>query len=425
MIDANTVEPMTDPDGGFWSQRDELQHVLDFAQSRRVAPYAVLGCVLRRAVACVEPNVVLPATVGDVASVNLFTCSVGRSGGGKGASDAAGFAAVRFLGLDGEVIKTERPNPGSGEGLARLFKGRNDKDGDASTALTRAHLNVPEVSTLAALADRQGATLEAELLKGFSGEPLGFNNAHKETTTAIEAHSYRLCMGVGVQPENAQFFLSREKNGLPQRFLWLPTNDPNAPKVQPPAVEPIDVIVPDFGTERFIVGIPERARREIDAHRYSVLTGAEGIDPLDGHLMLTQLKVAFALAVLSGRKDIDTDDWTIAHELIEVSKTVRTDIRQAVDAKYRRENQAKALAAADREAIIAEKLTESTQERVSKAITRKLSRVGKATRHQLRQACAAAIRDDFDPVFELFIDTGFLVSCKGGDTDASEYQLAA
>src|SRR5262245_28595876 len=101
--------------------------------------------------------------------------------------------------MTGEAIDTARPNPGTGEGLARLFKGR----GDDEPAISCAHLIVPEVGTLAALAGRQGATLSAELLKAFMGEPLGFSNAHKDTTTAVPAHSSRLCLGVGVQPENA------------------------------------------------------------------------------------------------------------------------------------------------------------------------------------------------------------------------------
>ena len=42
-----------------------------------------------------------------------------------------------------------------------------------------------------------------------------------------------MCLGVGAQPENADFFLSREKDGFPQRFLWLPTVDPHAPSSDP------------------------------------------------------------------------------------------------------------------------------------------------------------------------------------------------
>lgn len=413
--------PEPDPDTGFWSQRDELNHVLQFARAARVAPYAVLGCVLRRAVAAVEPNVVLPATVGGVASVNLFTGSAGRSGQGKGAADAAGFAAVRFINSGtGEAIDTPSPNPGSGEGLARLFKGR----GDDEPAISRAHLIVPEVGTLEALAGRQGATLSAELLKAFMGEPLGFSNAHKDTTTAIPAHCYRLCLGVGVQPENANFFLSREKDGLPQRFLWLSTVDPHAPRVRPAPVEPIDIVVPDFGTDRYQVPIPGQAADEIDAHRHRVLIGAADVDPLDGHLMLTRLKIGFALAVLAGRKAIDADDWKIAGDLSEVSVEVRSEMQAAVDERRRRENRVKALDAADRDAIIAAQLTETSQKRAGEAIIRKLQRSGSATRRELRQSCASSIRADFEPVLDMLLDKQLIVRCEGDDGKADRYELA-
>ena len=96
MIDANDVEPMpdADPDTGFWSQRDILTHIHHFARSRSVAPYAVLDCVLRRAISCVDPDVKLRPIIGGTVSTNLFTISAGRSGQGKDAADSAGFAAV-------------------------------------------------------------------------------------------------------------------------------------------------------------------------------------------------------------------------------------------------------------------------------------------------------------------------------------------
>ncbi|MFZ1177280.1 MAG: hypothetical protein WAO15_13640 [Mycobacterium sp.] len=412
--------PEPSPDNEFWSQRDELDHILRFARANRVAPYAVLGCVLRRAVAATEPNVVLPPTVGGVASVNLFTGSAGRSGQGKGAADAAGFNAVRLISpVTGDEIFTEQPNPGTGEGLARLFKGRADE----APTITRAHLIVPEVGTLAALAGRMGATLSTELLKAFMGEPLGFSNAHKETTTAVPAHSYRLCLGVGVQPQNADFFLTREKAGFPQRFLWLSTVDPHAPELRPAQVEPIDIEVPDFGSARYEVPIPAQAADEIDAHRYRVLIGADDVDPLDGHLMLTRIKVGFALAVLAGRKAVDADDWRIAGQLINISTEVRAEMQKAVEDRRRRENHTKAIDAADRDAIIAARLTEASQKRVGEAIIRKLQRSGSATRRELRQACASAIRPDFDPVFDMFIDKKFIVGCPEGDRQADRYEL--
>jgi hypothetical protein len=421
MLNVATVEPLpeVDEDFWFWSQRPILGHVHTFARSRSVSPYATLGCVLRRAIASVEPNVMLPPTVGGTVSANFYTISAGRSGQGKDAADSAGFAAIHFYNINGTDLEASQPNIGSGEGLARAFKGhKGDED-----RVTRAHVRVNEVKTLEGLLGRKGATLEGELLKAYMGQPLGFSNAQKDTTTAVEAHSYRLCMGVGVQPENAGFFLSREKDGLPQRFLWLPTTDPHAPRDRPEEIDPIDVVLPDFGNDEYLVKVPAAVVREIVGHRHLVLIGSEEVDALDGHLMLTRLKVSFALALLDGCKDISEEDWRIAGELLEVSRRVRDDMRFAVEEKRRRENAARANADADRQAILDARLDDDRQKRVAKAITAKLKRTRRATRRQLRMACTQAIRGDFDTVFDLFVDKGFLICIEGGEGRADEYEL--
>ena len=117
MINANDVDPLPDepdPDHGFWSQRKILAHIRQFARSRSVAPYAVLGCDLRRAISCVEPNVKLPPIIGGTVSVNLYTISAGRSGQGKDAADSAGFAAIYFPDAIGDALDADRPNIGPG-----------------------------------------------------------------------------------------------------------------------------------------------------------------------------------------------------------------------------------------------------------------------------------------------------------------------
>jgi hypothetical protein len=420
MINVATVEPLpeVDEDFWFWSQREVLAHVHTFARSRSVSPYATLGCVLRRAIASVEPNVKLQAIVGGTVSANIFTTSCGRSGQGKDAADAAGFDAIRFYDINGTDLEASQPNIGSGEGLARAFKGHKDQE-----PVTRAHVRVNEVKTLEGLLGRKGATLEGELLKAYMGQPLGFSNAQKETTTAVEAHSYRLCLGIGVQPENAGFFLSREKDGLPQRFLWLPTIDPYAPRDRPEQVDPIDLVLPDFGHDEYLIKVPASVVKEIVDHRHLVLIGSEEVDPLDGHIMLTRLKVSFALALLDGCKDIREDDWRIAGELLEVSNRVRDEMRFVVEEKRRRENAARANADADRQSIVEARLDDDRQKRVAKAITSKLKRTQRATRRQLRMACTQAIRGDFDTVFDLFVDKGFLICIEGGEGRADEYEL--
>jgi hypothetical protein len=426
MIDAATIDPLPDepdPDHGFWSQTDELSHIHSFARARRVSPYATLGCVLRRAAASIEPHVVLPPTIGGYASVNLYTASAGVSGQGKGAADAAGSAAVYFHDDKVEDLDADRPSIGSGEGLARLFSG----GGKGQTALTRAHLIVPEVKTLEALMGRQGSTLVGELLKGYIGEALGFNNAQRDTTTAIKSHSYRLCLGVGVQPENAGFFLAREKDGFPQRFLWLPTIDPYAPEERPEPVDQLDVLVPPFSPncdDWHVVVIPDSARDEIDAHRHRVLVGDPDVDPLDGHLMLTRLKVAFALAVLHSRTAVGENEWKIARDLVDMSIRVRDQMRVAVDNARRRQNSAKAHDQAEREAIIAERLSNEAQRRVVKAVCSKLRRVGRATRKDLRVACAAVIRGEFDAVFEMLVDQQIIAKLElTGERFTPEYEF--
>ena len=243
----------------------------------------------------------------------------------------------------------KRPASGAVRGLARLFKGYGNGNSD-QLARSRVYLIVNEVGTLEALAGRKGHTLVAELLKAYMGQSIGFSNAQKATTTHIPADSYRLCLGIGAQPENADFFLSREKDGLPQRFLWLPTVDPYAPEPcddgDEQSVAPVRVTVPGFSTlldgGEYLVDVPPSVKAVIRAHRHQVRIGSDDVDPLDGHVMLTRLKVAFGLALLEGRRDIDEDDWRIAGQLLDVSRRVRRDTKATIDQHHRRKNTARA-----------------------------------------------------------------------------------
>jgi hypothetical protein len=59
------------------------------------------------------------------------------------------------------------------------------------------------------------------------GEALGFAYANATRRISLEAHSYRLGLVVGVQPERAGALLDGSDGGTPQRFVWLPATDPN------------------------------------------------------------------------------------------------------------------------------------------------------------------------------------------------------
>lgn len=408
----------------FWEQRPILSSIQQYASVRRANPYATLGAVLRRAIALVPSGVKLPPIIGSPASVNLYTASMGRSGQGKDIANGVGAAAVRFLDPGGNTID-DAPSPtiGTGEGLARFFRGHGN---DEELANVAANVEVNEVGTLGALADRKGTTLVGELLKAFTGQALGFTNAQRATTTAVPAHSYRLCLSISAQPENADFFLSREKDGLPQRFLWLPVVNPYArpPGGERPEVTPADVVIPAFpivitGTPYYI-GVPDSIKAEIENFRYRVEIGSPDVDPLDGHLMLLRLKVAFGLAVLDERRDISMDDWRIAGQLLDVSARVRDEMKQVVRDRHQRVNNAKAHAEADRRAIIGDRQEQHNKKRVEKAIRNKLTRDGSATKRQLRKSCTLTIRHDFDSVFDKLLETEVIVACGDGD----KYELA-
>jgi hypothetical protein len=64
------AEEFDPPPDEFWDARGALRHIRDFAHSRRVGPWALLGAIVVRTIAAVPPNIVLPALVGSQASIN-------------------------------------------------------------------------------------------------------------------------------------------------------------------------------------------------------------------------------------------------------------------------------------------------------------------------------------------------------------------
>ena len=224
-VDAVDIE-------NFWSARKSLQQIQAFARARRVGPWALFGSVIVRLVANIPPNVVIPAIIGGPASLNLFIGIVSTSGGGKGSAEAAAVDAIM-------VPEVTTMGPGSGEGIAHLFVHRT-RQGDIETHATQVILSAAEVETMAALKGRQASTLFPELRKAWTGEPLGFAYVDPTKRLTVGRHKYRLCLLVGIQPEKAGVIFEDADAGTPQRFLWLPANDPDAPDhapIQPMAIK--------------------------------------------------------------------------------------------------------------------------------------------------------------------------------------------
>jgi hypothetical protein len=415
-------------DEPFWSARPVLADVRQFARSRRVGPWAMLGHVLARTVAAIPPHVVLPPMVGSHASLNLFVALVGVSGAGKGG--AAG-AAADWLTTDPDVFMATL---GSGEGMAKVFAYKHRLGGNSGPwtqmgLRASALFDAPEVDNLAALTGRNSSTLLPQLRSAYSGEELGFTYADPAKAVKLCAHRYRLCLTIGVQPGRGHALLDDADGGTPQRFVWLPTGDSGAPDRPPtmparldlarwPAPPAVSRIVSGAGPETMLdtpvdvcalhlLDVPDAARTAIDGHRLAMLRGAK-VDPLDGHRLLCRLKIAAALMALDGRTDAVTDDdWNLSETVMAVSDQTRRSVVDVLVSNAEAENVRRGKSEGVRADAAEQVKANRAAERVAENIIRKLkSNGGELARNELRKMVASRDRPFFDAAEAALFESG-------------------
>lgn len=338
-VDPMTGEVLADDAIPLWDERAIFRYVHDFALARMVSPEAALGVVLLRLADLIPPHVKLPAIVGGRAGLNLFLALVGPSGAGKGATMAAVdemFPWPREL---------DRRPLGSGEGIAHSFA-QPEKQGKATTMVPipgkAVMFELPEVDSLTAMINRNGATLDATLRAAWSGETLGAQNAEASRRVRIPAHSYRMTFVLGVQPERAAALFAGEGGGTPQRFLWLSATSGEItldPLDEPP---PYPLRLPGFLPESMPGPSTLVVHREIvQAVREFRYRQARGeIDSLDAHSALMRLKIAAVLGVLDGRLDVSPDDWRLAGRIMRLSDATRYAAGHAARARADRDAEA-------------------------------------------------------------------------------------
>jgi hypothetical protein len=381
-----------DPMAEFWDARPTLRHLRAFARARGVAPLAVLGSAMVRALTMVPARYVLPPLVGGVQPLNLYLALVGPSGIGKGASDRVTRDALRADYWRDPIARGPlyTCDAGSGEGVLAAY-GRYDKE-TKGTELERECVlfMVPEVDHLTAVGSRTGSSLLPTLRKAWSGEALDPQWSAAEKRLRILELSYRLGLVVGVQPGRARALLEDADGGTPQRFLWLPVIDPDAPDPEDRPAEPDPMTLPTVAVppSRTTVRVCEAAARQVQRAQVRKVRGEVAPD-LDSHRYNTQLRVAAALAVLDGHLTIDgitDEDWSLACALMAVSDATRGE----VEAELRRQSQAKVEAQAERQATVAVRADMSVEEarlhRTCEAIRRRLEQRPEWTGGELRRA---------------------------------------
>ncbi|UYF96599.1 hypothetical protein OCS65_12995 [Rhodococcus aetherivorans] len=383
----------------FWNSRPYLSTIRQFAYARMTSPWGVLGVVFCRALTTIPPNVVLPPLIGSPGSVNLLLALVAPSGYGKGSCE----------GVAEEVLPVEihAAPAGSGEGLAHQYAhiSRRTLERDRTAVM----FTIPEVDTLTALAGRQGSTIMSRLRSAFSGEEIGFSYADPSKRLLIGKHNYRLTMVVGVQPEKAGPLIDDAPGGTPQRFLWMPATDSTISEDTPEQPAPLSIL-PELlrdDRQRYVVEVPECAVRMIKTAHVARQRGES--DALDGHALFVREKVAFALAVLDGRLNIDEQDWYLSGIVMRKSDQVRNSVLDALATVSARKNEARGRLEAERELVVDKIKTSDAVRRVGQRIIAYLTANGPMTRGAVRKKLPSRDRDHLDDAVAVQIDAGHVV----------------
>jgi len=371
-----TVPPAPLAELDFWQARPELEAIRGYALSHRASPWATLGVTLARVVAATPPSIVLPDIIGDVASLNLFVAICGPSGAGKGSAEGVG---RRVLDL-GDISSFAEHTPGSGQGLSHAYGHFDKRAGGVIRHASAAYLSLPEADHFVGLFGQTGSTLQPELRRAFMGEALGHLYVDPTKRIEIRAHTYRLSLVVGVQPARAAVLLDDADGGSPQRFLWLPATFEH-PDMRPAEPAPINWRLPRFPAgARYVMGLARSAAETIDAAHLARARG--GGDALDGHLLLTQEKVAAALALLCGEIDVHEWSWQLAEAVMDVSNETRQMIVDTLAAGAARTEEARTKRRVSTELAV----EEATAARAFAAAQRQV------VNHVLKDACGGCKR---------------------------------
>ena len=213
---------------------DTLRTVRQAARSRMVSPWGLLLDVLARVAAETPPEVTLPPIIGSKASLNFSGALVGGSSAGKSTTHDIGEELLP----SGQYT---RIGPGTGEGIMTTFMRWVPPDRKAGVEghfvdadLMQALLFADEIAQIGAVQARNGQTFGPILRSMWSGASVSTTNADTTRRRSLSAHRYRLAIVAGVQPALSDILLSDQDAGTPQRWVWLPVEDPRC-RMRPPS----------------------------------------------------------------------------------------------------------------------------------------------------------------------------------------------
>lgn len=397
------------------------------ARSRLLSPWAVLGGVLARVIAATPPNVVLPAIIGAVGSLNTYVAIVGVSGSGKDAALSAAVDAIDF----GVPIRTR--GIGTGQGIMSQYVKRRKISGGSESGdeyasvqvLDRLLVHISEIHGLKASANSQGANILPVLADAWTGSLLGGTYKDEKLDIEVGAHAYRLGVVAGVQPGEAAILTKNDTLGLPQRFVWVLATDASVAECTSPPDWPgtISVELPETSAapleleelaapgqisigERVEMGVCASAVAQVIADRAARLHPQFDGDPLDSHALLCRLKIAAGMALMSARLEITEEDWALSGVVMAKSTAVRSAVFAHLD------RQARSMAKAKRDEAVAT-VTESERARERELIDRTEMRILKImaknsaglAQYKIRKALGPPYRDHAEEAFDALLQS--------------------
>ena len=314
----------------FYAAHPVLTHIrrAAHAQANPVAADAVLGVCLARVAAIVPLGTTLPGVGG---TVNLIVGIVGPPGAGKSTAHRLARKLIPDLG----TLTLDSVPIGSGEGMVeaylrqstRKIDGENYKEKVQSSE--SAYFYVDEAEGFINRTKSDHSTTLATMRTMWSGTDAGARNAQVETSRHLRDGEYRFALVMGFQPTYATELLGRDKDGTPQRFLWVSALDRTVPDVPESDPGPLTVRVPAPGG----VWVDREVLRLVGDRRRRVVRGELTLGSLDAHRDFLQLRTAYLLAILCGdHAGVSASWWTLAARMLDTSagivQALRDDARR-------------------------------------------------------------------------------------------------
>jgi hypothetical protein len=407
-----------------WSTSPLLNTICASAEALRASPEATLGVTIARVLSAVSTAVKLPALVGGKGSLNYGAVLVGRSGAGKGVAISASRHAVQVIG-EADWIPI-----GSGEGLSHIYGYRpRPTRAEPNPGIERirqaAIVITPEIDSVFAQQSRRGSTLGPQLRMALSGEQLGAQYVDPQKRIIIDEHSYRLAFVAGAQPDHTAGLLTgpEASGGTPQRIMWFPAWDLQAPegrRPKPPPSSQLDIAGIPIPPMRDGVQVCDTARDDVDrtaqqrlrtGHRTDHDPDDPDSDPLDSHRGILKLRVALAIALLTRRRlEITDQDWGLAELVMQISGRTRRYCLDVIRNEADKANEAKARAEAQRDAIVEQGRDERYRSQTRTVIMKMLTKTGTPqTRTALSRGLKGTTRPLLDVVIDELIEQGLVV----------------